>query len=151
VNSLECYLRREDGSYFELGPMPEWRIAFAAFNSYIVPQDVDLLARRLVEVSKGYDYDRCLPIARAIIAWICNRPGWSQDIQFLSELDPEIEPGVKPVPITGGLCTCNQEGDYCLAHPPCVCGCQRHAHRGGPCIAGKLTCDDCPSYRPVTK
>ena len=103
MNSLECYLRREDGVYFELGPMPEWRIAFAVFNHYIVPQDTDLLARRLVTPEKGFDYARCLPIARAIVAWICERPGWSQDVRFVSELDPEIEPGVKPTPITGRL------------------------------------------------
>jgi hypothetical protein len=83
--------------------MPEWRSAFAAFSSYIIPADTELLARRLVEPERGFDYTRCLPIAHAIVAWICNRPGWSQDVVFLSELDPEIEPGVKPSPITGRL------------------------------------------------
>ena len=103
MNSLECYLLRADGAFFELGPMHEWRVAFAAFNTYIVPQDAELLARRLVMPDKGFDYARCLCIARTIIAWICERPGWSQDVRFVSELDPEIEPGIKPAPITGRL------------------------------------------------
>jgi hypothetical protein len=47
------------------------------------------------------------------------------------------------------VCTCNQHGDYCPAHPTCACGCQKHAHRGGPCIAGKLSCHGCDGYRPA--
>lgn len=47
------------------------------------------------------------------------------------------------------ICTCSQEGDYCPEHPNCACGCARHAHRGGPCIAGKMTCHGCEGYRPA--
>jgi len=47
------------------------------------------------------------------------------------------------------ICTCDQDGDYCPAHPTCACGCQRHAHRGGPCIAGKMSCHGCDGYRPA--
>lgn len=48
------------------------------------------------------------------------------------------------------VCGCDQEGDFCPAHPACACGCQRHAHRGGgPCIAGKMTCHGCSGYRPA--
>lgn len=46
-------------------------------------------------------------------------------------------------------CTCAQEGDFCPTHPACACGCQRHAHRGGPCVAGKMTCHGCDGYRPA--
>jgi hypothetical protein len=44
-------------------------------------------------------------------------------------------------------CTCDQEGDFCPVHPTCACGCQRHAHRGGACIAGKISCHGCDGYR----
>ncbi len=50
-----------------------------------------------------------------------------------------------------GACACSQHGDYCPAHPNCICGCQRHAHSGmvGECIAGSLDCSDCTTYRPT--
>lgn len=51
--------------------------------------------------------------------------------------------------MTAPPCTCDQHGDYCDQHPTCACGCQRHAHRGGACIAGKLTCYGCDGYRPA--
>lgn len=51
--------------------------------------------------------------------------------------------------MTARSCTCDQEGDFCPEHPACACGCQRHAHRGGPCIAGSLNCHGCPGYRPA--
>lgn len=48
------------------------------------------------------------------------------------------------------VCTCNQHGNYCPAHPTCVCGCERHAHvaRTRECFAGRLGCEGCESYRP---
>lgn len=51
--------------------------------------------------------------------------------------------------MTETLCTCDQHGDYCPAHVICACGCQRHAHRSGTCIAGKMTCYGCDGYRPA--
>lgn len=46
-------------------------------------------------------------------------------------------------------CGCSQHGDFCPEHPTCACGCERHAHRGGPCIAGKMSCFGCDGYRPA--
>lgn len=51
--------------------------------------------------------------------------------------------------MTQETCACDQEGDYCPAHPTCACGCQRHTHRGGPCVAGKMSCHGCDGYRPA--
>ncbi len=51
--------------------------------------------------------------------------------------------------MTAPACACDQEGDFCPAHPTCACGCQRHAHRGGACVAGKMNCHGCDGYRPA--
>ena len=51
--------------------------------------------------------------------------------------------------MTEPQCTCDQHGDFCLVHPPCACGCQRHAHGDGGCITGSLNCHGCVAYRPA--
>jgi hypothetical protein len=57
--------------------------------------------------------------------------------------------------MTALVCTCDQHGDYCLAHPNCACGCPKHAHSfdeaaiGDACITGSMNCHGCVSYRPA--
>jgi len=54
-----------------------------------------------------------------------------------------------------GVCTCDQAGNFCLAHPNCKCGCPRGAHDSdrdlnpyaGACDRGRLDCY-CTSYCP---
>ena len=69
---LACYLLREDGEWYELGSVPEWRLSFGVFPG---PSDGSV--------------------------WL--RWGRGKRLRFITELDPEIEPGVKPAPISGSI------------------------------------------------
>ena len=86
---------REDGEWYALGNMYEWRLSFAVFPGcpdgavLLTPEDTCLLGLRL---------DGNEPLAADIIRWASGKKMW-----FKSELDPEIEPGVEPSPLTGSI------------------------------------------------
>jgi hypothetical protein len=100
--TLECYLVREDGEYFELGSHHLWGYAFHTFpgpadlSVRLTPADAELLAIRLFEPVYALSRERCARIADNIIAW-----AQGKSFRYVNELDPEIEPGIRPDPITG--------------------------------------------------
>jgi hypothetical protein len=91
--SVACYLRREDGAWYALGHVPEWRAAFTTFpgpadgSVWLTTEDTHVLGLRL---------DGRVDVAVDIIRW-----GQGKRLRFMTELDQEIEPGVLPSPITG--------------------------------------------------
>jgi len=113
--TLECYLLRKDGQWYEMGNHHHWRSTFAAFpgetdgSVMLGPEDVPLLAIRL----DGYGYEAAVleQLAADIVRWANegkNPKGvWIDDVRgsfkFVTELCPEVEPGVKPSPITGSI------------------------------------------------
>ncbi len=100
--SLACYLLREDGEWYELGNVPQWRISFGVFpggidgSTVFSPEDVHLLSLRLDDY--GYTTSELKGIATNIIQW-----SQGKSVRFMSELDPEVEPDVPPSPITGSV------------------------------------------------
>lgn len=99
---IQCYLLRDDGEFFALGTNYGWRISFAVFpgppdgSVYLTEDDVTLLALRLEGL--GYPLDVCRRFATAIIRW-----GSGHSMRFVSALDPEIDLGVEPSPLTGSI------------------------------------------------
>lgn len=56
MNTLACYLLRDDGKWYALGPFPYWRSSFGVFPGpadgslqIVTPEDSRLLALRLDE------------------------------------------------------------------------------------------------------
>ncbi len=100
--TLHCYLLRSDGEWYDLGHAHRWRTSFAVFpgppdgSVTLGPDDVVLLGLRLD------DYEHALEerqrIAADIVRWADG-----QSFRFVSELEPEITPGVIPEPMTGGV------------------------------------------------
>ena len=104
---LACYLRREDGEWYELGYVRYWRLSFGVFpgpadgSVQLTPKDTNLLALRLYEHEYDHDLRTRERIAADIIRW-----GNGMRMRFMSELeidpdDKEIGPDSKPTLITG--------------------------------------------------
>lgn len=100
--TLACYLRREDGEWFELGERHQWRTSFATFpgwpdgSTILTPEDAHVLALRLD--GYGHSMETRERMAADIIRWMKGQRTW-----FMSELNAEVEPGVVPSPITGSV------------------------------------------------
>ncbi len=98
--TLACYLLREDGEWYELGDVHRWRVSFAVFpgpadgSVELVLEDVPVLALRLDDY--GHDPEALGRLAMDIVRW-----GNGKRMRFVSELEPEVEPGILPSPITG--------------------------------------------------
>jgi hypothetical protein len=103
--TLTCYLLREDKQYYALGHSYMWRLTFGVFpgpadgSVCLKPEDAPLLALRLdVTPSENLPVYQLLELASDIIRWADGK-----SFRFVSEPDPEIEPGVEPAPITGRM------------------------------------------------
>lgn len=105
MNTLRCYLKRADGEWFYLGVNVFWGTTIAVFpgppdgSTRLLPEDTWLLALR-IEASSTEASER---IAAEVIAWASG-----QFIRYVNELDPELEPDVPPMPITGSLTIADQ-------------------------------------------
>lgn len=108
TDPLACYLIREDRQFYALGTNHEWRLSFGVFpgpsdGSVVLGlRDVPLLALRLGLDSGtelfGTAGPRAIALATSIVQWADGK-----SFRFVSELDPDVEPGVEPTPITGRM------------------------------------------------
>ena len=103
MTTLRCWLRRQDGEFYDLGEKPAWGTAIGVFpgaadgTAWFTMDDVPLLALRL-----GRDRDiptaECVRIAADIVRWAAGR-----GVRYVTELDPEVPADGPPSPITGGV------------------------------------------------
>jgi len=91
--TLNCYLLRKDGEWFELGNRHEWHSSFAVF-----PGPIDGSVRLTMEDAHvlGLRLDNEFQLAVDIIRWAAG-----QSFRFKTELDPEHPEDGPPSPITG--------------------------------------------------
>lgn len=102
VPKLLCYLLRTDGEWYELGDVPRWQSSFTTFpgpadgSVVLTAEDAPLLGLRL----DGYGHEPKVRerVAADIVRWACGKR-----FRFVTELDPEVEPDVRPSPITGSI------------------------------------------------
>jgi hypothetical protein len=91
--TIDCYLHREDGEFYDLGTNHGWAMSFRTFpgppdGSLILnPSDLYTLTCRL---------DDNEALAADIIRW-----GAGKWIQFVTELDAIVPRDTPPSPITG--------------------------------------------------
>jgi hypothetical protein len=97
------------------------------------------------------------------VAWLAHlgREGKGSPVKTEAEMEALAQTIVKALNVYGelggGVCTCDQAGNFCLAHPNCTCGCPRGLHDGdgdlnphaGACNRGRLACE-CLMYTPET-
>lgn len=91
--TLNCYLLRKDGEWFDLGMHVEWHASFAVF-----PGPIDGSVRLTMEDAHvlGLRLDNEFQLAIDIIKWANG-----QSFKFRTELDPEHPDAGPPSPITG--------------------------------------------------
>lgn len=98
-----------------MGNHYQWAVSFAVFpgpvdgSVMLGPEDVPALARTL----DGYGYESAVleRLAADIVRWANEGKnpnavwidGARRRFKFVTELDPEVEPDVKPSPITGSV------------------------------------------------
>ncbi len=110
TTDLTCYLLREAGEWYELGHVRHWGLSFVAFpgppdgSTILAPEDVHLLGLRID--GHGHDLPTRMRIAADIVRWSIGK-----SVRFVTDLSPEVEPGVAPSPMTGSIRRVLPQGD----------------------------------------